>query len=85
MLKLILRNFLEQVQGFSSFFFKTGSCHVLSCNTCAFANKIERDTHPDMHISQTCFKSLSPPDFWSLPGKYPDPLTGLHMQARPHG
>ena len=40
------------------------------------------DNHPDIHIIQTCFENLSPPDFWSLADEYPDLVTRLHTQAR---
>ena len=40
------------------------------------------DNHPDIHIIQTCFENLSPPDFWSLADGYPDLVTRLHTQAR---
>ena len=35
-----------------------------------------------MHIIQTCFKTISPPDFRSLADEYPDLATRLHTQAR---
>ena len=40
------------------------------------------DNHPDIHIIQTCFENISPPDFWSLADEYPDLVTRLHTQAR---
>ena len=40
------------------------------------------DNHPDMHIIQTCFENISPPDFWSLADEYPDLVTCLQTQAR---
>ena len=40
------------------------------------------DNHPDIHIIQTCFENISPPDFWSLADQYPDLVTRLHTQAR---
>ena len=39
------------------------------------------DTHPGTHIAQTCFESVSPPDFWTLADEYPDLVTRLHAQA----
>ena len=35
-----------------------------------------------MHIIQTCFESISPPDFWSLADEYSDLVTRLYTQAR---
>ena len=40
------------------------------------------DNHPDIHIIQTCFENICPPDFWSLADEYPDLITRLHTQAR---
>ena len=40
------------------------------------------DNHPDMHLIQTCFENISPPDFRSLADEYPDLVTRLHTQAR---
>ena len=41
------------------------------------------DNHPDMHIIQTCFENISPPDFWSLADEYLDHVvTRLLTQAR---
>ena len=34
-----------------------------------------------MHIIQTCFENVSPPDFLSLADKNPDIVTRLHTQA----
>ena len=35
-----------------------------------------------MHMAQTCFENVSPPDFWSLADEYPGLVTCLHTQAR---
>ena len=35
-----------------------------------------------MHIIQTCFENISPPDFWFLADEYSDLATRLHTQAR---
>ena len=40
------------------------------------------DNHPDIHIIQTCFGNMSPPDFWSLADECPDLVVRLHTQAR---
>ena len=39
------------------------------------------DSHPDMHVAQTCFENMSIQQFWSIADEYPDLVTQLHMQA----
>ena len=40
------------------------------------------DSHPDMHVAQTCFENMSTQQFWSIADEYPDLATRLHTQAR---
>ena len=40
------------------------------------------DSHPDMHVAQTCFGNMSNQQFWSIADEYPDLGTRLHTQAR---
>ena len=40
------------------------------------------DSHPDMHVAQTCIENVSTQHFWSTADEYPDLVTRLHTQAR---
>ena len=40
------------------------------------------DTHPDMHIAQSCSENISPQHFLFLADEYPALVTHLHTQAR---
>ena len=40
------------------------------------------NSHPDMHVAQSCFENISIQQFWSIAGEYPDLVTRLHTQAR---
>ena len=44
-----------------------------------------RNSHPDMHVAQSCFETMSIQQFWSIADKYPDLVTRLHTQARRMG
>ena len=40
------------------------------------------NSHPDMHVAQSCFENMSIQQFWSIADEYPDLVTRLHTQAR---
>ena len=41
----------------------------------SFAN-----SHPDMHVAQSCFENMSIQQFWSIADEYPDLVTRLHSR-----
>ena len=40
------------------------------------------NSHPDMHVDQSCFENMSIQQLWSIADEYLDLVTRLHMQAR---
>ena len=40
------------------------------------------NSHPDIHVAQSCFENMLIQQFWSIADEYPDLVTRLHTQAR---